>query len=128
MNDYILNVDITLFDMVSMIRGANMTNDTFVFRRFIDNWYHKMTEEARVALFDLVVNNVYHKCFTPNPILSGVDRLFLARFNPNTQVEVEYKTTDGRHNVTRAFTSEGQYYMSSYETIPKEIINKTEYI
>ena len=57
-----------------------------------------------------------------------MDKLFLARYNPNTQVEIEYIDDKKEKHVTTAFTSEGNYYISSYETIPKCYIIKTEYL
>lgn len=123
-----IDVQLNVEDMVSMIKGANAVGDIYFFRKFIDDWYFKMDEEMRLALFDLVVKVVYGKCFTANPILVGTDKLFLARYNPNTQVSIEYRTCDGEIKTTTAFTSEGQYYVSSFETIPKNVIVKTEYL
>ena len=123
-----IDVQLKVEDMVSMIKGANAVGDIYFFRKFIDDWYFKMDEEMRLALFDLVVKVVYGKCFIANPILVGTDKLFLARYNPNTQVSIEYRTCDGEIKTTTAFTSEGQYYVSSFETIPKNVIVKTEYL
>ena len=123
-----INININIDDMVSLIRGANAVGDIYFFRKFIDDWYFKMDEEMRLILFDLVVKVVYGKCFTANPMLVGTDKLFLARYNPNTQVSVEYRTDNGETKTTTAFTSEGKYYVSSFETIPNDVIIKTEYL
>ena len=79
-----IDVQLKVEDMISMIKGANAVGDIYFFRKFIDDWYFKMDEEMRLALFDLVVKVVYGKYFTANPILVGTDKLFLARYNPNT--------------------------------------------
>ena len=126
--NYIIDIRMSLPDLVSLYRGANMTGDSYFVRRFIDEWYFKLSEELRLNLFETVVEQIYGKCFTANPSLNGTDKLFLARYNPNTQVEVKYSTADGKLDIVKAFTSEGQYYLSSYETIPKDVIVNVEYL
>lgn len=124
----ILNVDLDILDIMSIIRGAERSGDERMFRKFIDDWYYKLSDEVRVQIFDFAVKEVYSKMFSANPLLRRMDKLFLARYNPNTQVEIEYIDDKKEKHVTTAFTSEGNYYISSYETIPKCYIIKTEYL
>lgn len=125
---YILNTNLDILDITSIIKGAERSGDERMFRKFIDEWYYKLSEELRVQVFEFAVKEVYSKMFSANPLLRGMDKLFLARYNPNTQVEVEYVDDKKEKHKVVAFTSEGKYYISSFETIPKSYIINTEYL
>lgn len=100
-----------------------------ILRKFIDDWYNEMTEEERLYFYERTLHELYYEHFISNPTYSKLDVMFMGRFNPNQQIIATVKTKiPGITKDVECFKVDGEFYVSSYESIPKAEIVKTEYL
>ncbi len=121
-------VEFNIEELFSILSSAFKTYNSRILRKFIDEWYKEMTEEERLYFYERTLKELYYGHFVSNPSFCKLDAMFMGRFNPNQQIVATVKTDiSGVTKDVECFRVDGQCYVSSYESIPKELIVKTEY-
>lgn len=128
-----MKIDLDKFELLYYLegcaRGSHLRQG--VWRRFIDEFYDKLTVEERLFLFHYSVRdlwNIFNKPYCDGSFHYGKDdfNMFIARFNPYNK----YSVTVSNDDLTKTFECfwfDGNFYTGFNRLINNEYIKNVEW-
>lgn len=125
-------VELNIYELYYLLESAlkGGKEHTSVLRRFIDDIYDKLTDDERIFLWQNALHKCYCNCFIPSPDGTGLDKIFMARYNPENKWRVTYRAEMffDKEKTVETFRVDGLYYLNSVTAVDKERIISVEKI